>query len=357
MVNVTRQGQDEASRLARSRARMPRIKLEYQLPVTKAAVVPAPKVTKKRRARKGVKQQAYPQKCMWYKLPLELRYKVYEEACFQGTHVTVDSAASRQWDAPFAVSHPEGARAFASLLRTCRSIYADLRSHPLLYKHKHFEFDEPQVLHAFLRALPAWALEHLTHVDLEPRRVIIRCPGRRPGRPYSTTTSSSAFQVLVGADDVPATSPDPGLVLAALPEVLPRLQQLRILFSWHTDRTLGVVPVAKHVIRELIAISDLRDRVPGKHHHHNNPSMVPKRDDFAFGFVVAVKFETWMDRSDPHRKKEAYHKWCVHCFINEFRSKDGPVKKYGGKLRNMLKGVEWCVSTDNHRAFRREKLE
>ncbi|KAK7928213.1 hypothetical protein PG985_005211 [Apiospora marii] len=287
---------------------------------------------------------------MWNKLPLELRYKVYEEACFQGTHVTVDSTAARQWEAPFRFSHPEGARAFACLLRTCKSMYYELRSHPLLYKHdKHFQFDEPLVLHNFVRATPAWARHFITHVDLEPRRVMVNCPGNL----YHT---SSAFQVLIGARDVPATAPDPGLIVAALPEVLPRLKQLRIIFSWHTARSLGVVPVTKHVIRELIAIPDLRNRVPGKHHH--NAAMVPKRDDFTFGFMVAVKLETSTEEANNgHREKrrEAYQKWCVHCFINEFRSQDGPVKKYGGRLRNILKGVEWCVSTEDHRPFRREE--
>lgn len=217
----------------------------------------------------------------------------------------------------------------------------------MFYKNKHFEFDEPLVLHNFVRAIPAWARQFITHVDLEPRRVMVNCPGNM----YHT---SSAFQVLIGARDVPATAPDPGLIVAALPEVLPQLKQLRIIFSWHTAHSLGVVPVAKHVIRELIAIPDLRNRVPGKHHH--NAAIVPKRNDFTFGFIMAVYFENSTERKNAHKKKrEVYHKWCVHCFINEFRSQDGPVKKYGGRLRNILKGVEWCVGTEDHRPFRREE--
>ncbi|KAK7981608.1 hypothetical protein PG996_009298 [Apiospora saccharicola] len=353
MVNATSQCLDpEVAALARSRARIPRVKLEYPRPKPITRGPFDTKVTKTRRSGKAAKkQQPTSQKCMWKELPLELRYKIYEEACSQGSHVTVDSTAARQWETPFKFPHPEGARAYACLLRTCKSIYDDLRSYPPFYKNKHFEFDEPLVLHNFVRATPEWARQFITHVDLEPRRVMVNCPGNM----YHT---SSAFQVLIGARDVPATAPDPGAIVAALPEVLPRLKQLRIIFSWHTARSLGVVPVAKHVIRELTAIPDLRNRVPGKHHHH--AAMVPKRDDFTFGFMVAVKFENWMekDKCDRHKekmkRKEVYHKWCVHCFINEFRSRDGPVKKYGGRLRNILKGVEWCVSTEDHRPFRKE---
>ncbi|KAK8079597.1 hypothetical protein PG997_007415 [Apiospora hydei] len=357
MVNVTGQGQDEAARLARSRARMPRINLEYQLPVTKATLAPALKVgnhpsassvTKKRRTRKAVKKPINPPKCWWYELPLESTKKPASKA-----PTSPSTATPRGTGKPPSPSHtrtaPAPSPACCGPARASTTTCGATRSSTSTSTSSS---TSRSCCTASSRApLPRWALEHVTHVDLEPRRVTVRCPGRA----YSTT---SAFQVLVGADDVPATAPDPDLVVAALPQVLPRLQQLRVIFSWHTDAELGVVPVAKHVIRELIAISDLRDRVPGKHHHHNDPSMVPKRDDFTFGFVVAVKFESWRGPSDPQNKgKEVYHKWCVHCFINEYRSKDGPIKKYGGKLRNMLKGVEWCVSTENHRAFRREKLE
>ncbi|KAK8091150.1 hypothetical protein PG994_000655 [Apiospora phragmitis] len=285
----------------------------------------------------------------------QLRYKIYEEAGTQPPHIVVDSLASRQWAAPFQLPPRvrDAARALASLLRTCKSIHYDLRAHPRLcfLRDRHLEFDEPLVMHNFFRAVPERARHGITHVDLEPRHVQVK----RPGRPYSM---SSAFQVLIGAN--------PGLIVAALPEVLPRLKQLRIISSWHTARSFGVVPVAQHVIRELIAIPDLRDRVPGRHHHghyQNTTAMIPKRDDFTFGFVVAVKFESWMDHRDDNanvnkkKRKEVYHKWCVHCFINEFRGTHGPIKKYGGRLRNMLKGVEWCVCTDDHRPFRKEKAQ
>ncbi|KAK6828500.1 hypothetical protein PG987_011841 [Apiospora arundinis] len=361
MPPAARQDQEEATLLALSRARMPRLILEYKRPRPQAGAE-AGSATKRRKTKKGkgkaAKQRAMDQKCMLLQLPTELRFKIYEEACFQGTHITVDSDALKNWDGPFKFSRPKEARAFVNLLRVCKSIYHELRGDPLLFfQHKYFEFDEPQVLHNFARAIPGWSREWITHVDLEPRRLMGVLP-----TPYSKTPW--AFQVLMGADDVPATAPDPGSILSTLPEMLPGLKQLRIISSWEASLGVGVEPMGKDMIRALTAIPNLRHRIPGK--HHRNPAMRPKEKDFSFGFLVAVRFVPWLNPQPnayhPKTKEEErqmgyhkFHKYCVHCFISEFRGTNGQVKKYGGKLRNLLKGVDWCVSTDELRPFRQEE--
>ncbi|KAK8118501.1 uncharacterized protein PG998_003127 [Apiospora kogelbergensis] len=344
MDYATSRGQDEVSVLARLRARQPFDVLDYKLPRAPAGqVVGFAAMTKKQHKGKAAKQQINPQKCMWKKLPIELRYKIYEEACFTGPHVTVHSSAEQQWEGPFRFPRQLEARAFARLQRVCRSIHADLRSHPVFYKRKHFGFDEPQVLHNF------------------PRRVLVQRRPRRNHNParFPVGSSFSAFQALVGAPDIPATAPDPAGILAGLPQVLPCLRQLRIITPWLTSSSIGVVPPAKDTIRELIEIPNLRDMVPGKH-HTNNPSMIPKRDDFSFGFVMSVKFhqadslfgaiQEGLEQETQGNKGP--HRYCLHCFIAEFRNQHPTIKKYGGRLRSILKDVEWCVGTNDIQPFK-----